>query len=83
MTTNYGMDRSASEGYGMGLDAAESSKLSYVIDQGKKIAQKFGVTNASAVISAIGAGLGVSGNTGSSTSAGEQKLNSNAHCSIH
>ncbi len=70
--TNYGMDRSASEGYGMGLDAAESSKLSYVIDQGKKIAQKFGVTNASAVISAIGAGLGVSGNTGSSTSAGEQ-----------
>lgn len=70
--TNYGMDRSASEGYGMGLDAAESSNFSYVIDQGKKIAQKFGVTNASAVISAIAAGLGVSGNTGSSTSAGEQ-----------
>lgn len=67
--TNYGMDRSASEGYGMGLDAAESRKLSYVIDQGKKIAQKFGVTNASAVISAISAGLGISGNTGSSTKA--------------
>lgn len=67
--TNYGMDRSASEGYGMGLDAAESRKLSYVIDQGKKIAQKFGVTNASAVISAITAGLGISGNTGSSTKA--------------
>ncbi|EMT1335908.1 conjugal transfer protein TraG N-terminal domain-containing protein, partial [Neisseria gonorrhoeae] len=29
--TNYGMDRSASEGYGMGLDAAESRKLSYVL----------------------------------------------------
>ncbi|GFL79773.1 conjugal transfer protein TraG [Neisseria gonorrhoeae] len=67
--TNYGMDRSASEGYGMGLDAAESRKLSYVIDQGKKIAQKFGVTNTSAVISAIAAGLGISGNTGSSTKA--------------
>lgn len=67
--TNYGMDRSASEGYGMGLDAAESRKLSYVIDQGKKIAQKFGVTNASAVISAISAGLGISGNTGSSNKA--------------
>lgn len=67
--TNYGMDRSASEGYGMGLDAAESRKLSYVIDQGKKIAQKFGVTNTSAVISAIAAGLGISDNTGSSTKA--------------
>lgn len=67
--TNYGMDRSASEGYGMGLDAAESRKLSYVIDQGKKIAQEFGVTNTSAVISAIAAGLGISGNTGSSTKA--------------
>lgn len=67
--TNYGMDRSASEGYGMGFDAAESRKLSYVIDQGKKIAQKFGVTNTSAVISAIAAGLGISGNTGSSTKA--------------
>lgn len=67
--TNYGMDRSASEGYGMGLDAAESRKLSYVIDQGKKIAQKFEVTNTSAVISAIAAGLGISGNTGSSTKA--------------
>lgn len=67
--TNYGMDKSASEGYGMGLDAAESRKLSYVIDQGKKIAQKFGVTNTSAVISAIAAGLGISGNTGSSTKA--------------
>ncbi|HFC0992911.1 TPA: conjugal transfer protein TraG N-terminal domain-containing protein [Neisseria gonorrhoeae] len=67
--TNYGMDRSASEGYGMGLDAAESRKLSYVIDQGKKIAQKFGVTNTSAVISAIAAGLGISGNTSSSTKA--------------
>lgn len=67
--TNYGMDRSASEGYGMGLDAAESRKLSYVIDQGKKIAQKFGVTNASAVISAISAGLGISGNTGGSNKA--------------
>lgn len=67
--TNYGMDRSASEGYGMGLDAVESRKLSYVIDQGKKIAQKFGVTNTSAVISAIAAGLGISGNTGSSTKA--------------
>lgn len=67
--TNYGMDRSASEGYGMGLDAAESRKLSYVIDQGKKIAKKFGVTNTSAVISAIAAGLGISGNTGSSTKA--------------
>ncbi|EMT9576303.1 conjugal transfer protein TraG N-terminal domain-containing protein [Neisseria gonorrhoeae] len=67
--TNYGMDRSASEGYGMGLDAAESRKLSYVIDQGKKIAQKFRVTNTSAVISAIAAGLGISGNTGSSTKA--------------
>lgn len=67
--TNYGMDRSASEGYGMGLDAAESRKLSYVIDQGKKIAQKFGVTNTSAVISAIAAGLSISGNTGSSTKA--------------
>ncbi|HFA6951067.1 conjugal transfer protein TraG N-terminal domain-containing protein [Neisseria gonorrhoeae] len=67
--TNYGMDRSASEGYGMGLDAAESRKLSYVLDRGKKIAQKFGVTNTSAVISAIAAGLGISGNTGSSTKA--------------
>ena len=67
--TNYGMDRSASEGYGLGLDASDSRKLSYVIDQGKKIAQKFGVTNASAVISAISAGLGISGNTGSSNKA--------------
>lgn len=67
--TNYGMDRSASEGYGMGLDASESRKLSYAIDQGKKIAQKFGVTNTSAVISAIAAGLSISGNTSSSTTA--------------
>lgn len=59
---NYGMDRSASEGYGLGLDAAESGKLSYVMDQGKKIAQKFGVSNASSVVSAISAGLGVSNN---------------------
>jgi len=67
--TNYGMDRSASEGYGMGLDASESRKLSYAIDQGKKIAQKFGVTNTSAVISAIAAGLSISGNTSSNTTA--------------
>ena len=67
--TNYGMDRSASEGYGMGLDASDSRKLSYVIDNGKRIAQKYNVSNASAVISAIAAGLGISGNTGSGTKA--------------
>ena len=67
--TNYGMDRSASEGYGMGLDASDSRNLSYVIDNGKRIAQKYNVSNASAVISAIAAGLGISGNTGSGSKA--------------
>ena len=53
------MDRSASEGYGMGLDAAESNKFSYVLDRGKKIGQQFGISNASSIASAIAIGLGV------------------------
>lgn len=71
--TNYGMDRSASEGYGMGLDAAESSKFSYVLDRGKKIGQQFGISNASSIASAIAIGLGVGGNTRGSETASEQK----------
>ncbi|ENW6823424.1 conjugal transfer protein TraG, partial [Neisseria gonorrhoeae] len=59
--TNYGMDRSASEGYGMGLDAAESRKLSYVLDRGKKIGQQFNISNASSIASAIAIGLGAGG----------------------
>lgn len=71
--TNYGMDRSASEGYGMGLDAAESNKFSYVLDRGKKIGQQFGISNASSIASAIAIGLGVGGNTRGSETASEQK----------
>lgn len=67
--TNYGMDRSASEGYGMGLDAAESSKFSYVLDRGKKIGQQFGISNTSSISSAIAIGLGAGG----SEPASEQK----------
>ncbi|EPI0973494.1 conjugal transfer protein TraG N-terminal domain-containing protein [Neisseria gonorrhoeae] len=67
--TNYGMDRSASEGYGMGLDAAESRKLSYVLDRGKKIGQQFNISNASSIASAIAIGLGAGG----SEPASEQK----------
>lgn len=67
--TNYGMDRSASEGYGMGLDASESSKFSYVLDRGKKIGQQFGISNTSSISSAIAIGLGAGG----SEPASEQK----------
>ena len=67
--TTHGMDRSASEGYGLGLDAAESSKFSYVLDQSKKIRQQFGISNASSVASAISIGLGAGG----SASEPEQK----------
>ena len=64
--TNYGMDRSASEGYGMGLDAAESRKFSYVLDRSKKIGQQFGISNASSIASAIAIGLGAGGSESSS-----------------
>lgn len=64
--TNYGMDRSASEGYGMGLDAAESRKLSHVLDRGKKIGQQFNISNASSIASAIAIGLGADGSESSS-----------------
>ena len=67
--TNYGMDRSASEGYGMGLDAAESRKLSHVLDRSKKIGQQFNISNASSIASAIAIGLGAGG----SEPASEQK----------
>ena len=64
--TNYGMDRSASEGYGMGLDAAESRKLSHVLDRSKKIGQQFNISNASSIASAIAIGLGAGGSESSS-----------------
>ena len=64
--TNYGMDRSASEGYGMGLDASDSRKFSYVLDRSKKIGQQFNISNASSIASAIAIGLGAGGSESSS-----------------
>lgn len=64
--TTHGMDRSASEGYGLGLDASDSRKFSYVLDRSKKIGQQFNISNASSIASAIAIGLGAGGSESSS-----------------
>ncbi|WP_232507554.1 hypothetical protein [Neisseria weixii] len=55
----HSFGQSADSGYGMGLDAAQSQKMSWINEQAHNITQRHGIKNESAIRSALMAGLGV------------------------
>ncbi|PJO79159.1 conjugal transfer protein TraG [Neisseria brasiliensis] len=55
----HSFGQSADSGYGMGLDAAQSQKMSWTQEQAQNLAQKHSYSNSSAIQSALTASLGI------------------------
>ncbi|RPD86139.1 conjugal transfer protein TraG [Neisseria weixii] len=55
----HSFGQSADSGYGMGLDAAQSRKMSWTQEQAQNLAQKHSYSNSSAIQSALTASLGI------------------------